>query len=65
MRAATGGMTTAAIYACTMTSPAALGAVPEDAEAKSHHLQSGTGFRNPWDSCTEFSALKILAMMTW
>jgi hypothetical protein len=45
-----GGMTAAALYACTMTNPAALGAVPEESEAKAHHLKDGKGFTNPWES---------------
>lgn len=48
-----------------MTSPTALGAVPEDTEAKKHHLKDGKGFINPWDSWKDFNGPKIGAMMMW
>ena len=64
-RVMSGGMTAAALYACTMTSPTALGAVPEDAEAKSHHLKDGVGFKNPWNSWKDFSAPGIMKAMIW
>lgn len=60
-----GSMTAAALYAVTMTPPSALGAVPEDAEAKAHHLKNGKGFTNPWESWKEFSAPGILKAMVW
>jgi N-acyl-phosphatidylethanolamine-hydrolysing phospholipase D len=59
------GMTAAALYACTMTSPTALGAVPEDVEAKSHHVKGGKGFVNPWDSWRDFTAAGIFKAMVW
>ena len=65
IRVMSGGMTTVALYACTMTSPTVLGAVPEDAEAKAHHLKDGKGFRNPWDSWKDFSAPGIMKAMIW
>ena len=60
-----GGMTTAALYACTMTNPTALGAVPEESEAKAHHLKDGKGFINPWASWKDFSGPKLGLQMTW
>lgn len=60
-----GGMTAAALYACTMTSPTALGAVPEDTEAKAHHLKNGKGFTNPWESWVEMSAAQLGTAMVW
>lgn len=64
VRAMTGSMTAAALYACTMTSPTASGAVPDDAEAKAHHVKGG-GFLNPWDSYKEFSAPGVMGKMIW
>lgn len=64
-RIMSGGMTTAALYACTMTSPTALGAVPEDSEAKTHHLKDGKGFTNPWESYRDFSGPKLGMTMAW
>jgi N-acyl-phosphatidylethanolamine-hydrolysing phospholipase D len=61
----TGGMATAAIYACSVTSPTNLGAVPEDAKGKEHHLKGGAGFRNPWPSYVDFNPAKIMLSMTW
>ena len=61
----TGGMATAAIYALSITNPAALGAVPEDAEGKEHHLKGGSGFRNPWPSYVDFNPFKIGMSMAW
>jgi N-acyl-phosphatidylethanolamine-hydrolysing phospholipase D len=55
----------AAIYACSMTSPAALGAVPEDTDSKKHHLKNGNGFTNPWESWKDFSGPKLGAQMMW
>jgi N-acyl-phosphatidylethanolamine-hydrolysing phospholipase D len=61
----TGGMATAAIYACSITNPTALGAVPEDSKGKEHHLKGGSGFRNPWPSYTDFNPLKVGMSMAW
>ena len=57
------GMATAVIYVCAISSPAALGAVPEDSEEKKHHLKGGKGFTNPWESWREFSGPKIMSQM--
>jgi len=58
-----GGIAQAAIYACAISSPTALGAVPEDSEEKNHHLKGGHGFTNPWESWREFSAPKLMGQM--
>jgi hypothetical protein len=60
-----GSMTAAALYACSMSSPSALGAVPEDAPDKKHHLKSGVGFQNPWESWKELSGPKIGGAVIW
>ncbi|KAL3420780.1 N-acyl-phosphatidylethanolamine-hydrolyzing phospholipase D [Phlyctema vagabunda] len=58
----TGGIA-AALYACTVSPPAALGAVPEDSEERTHHLKNGR-FANPWDSWKTVSGPQIgMAMM--
>ena len=64
-RTMSSGMTAAALYACTMTTPTALGAVPEDSEAKAHHLKDGKGFTNPWESWKEMSGPQIARAMIW
>ncbi|KAG9239437.1 beta-lactamase superfamily domain-containing protein [Amylocarpus encephaloides] len=64
-RSVSGGMATAAIYACSMTNPTALGAVPEDSAKKSHHLKHGKGFVNPWESWRDQIAVKIGMAMLW
>lgn len=64
-RAMSTGAGVAALYACTMSSPTALGAVPEDSKEKAHHLKHGVGFKNPWDSWREFSGPGIAAKMIW
>lgn len=58
-------MTAAAAYACSVTSPTALGAVPEDSVAKAHHLKDGKGFRNPWDSWKDMTGPQIFKAMVW
>lgn len=57
------GMAAAALYACTMSGPATLGAAPEDVEGKKHHLKDGKGFTNPWESWKEMGAFEILGTM--
>ena len=64
-RTMSGGMTAAAVYACTMTGPTALGAVPEDSEARTHHLKNGKGFTNPWPSWKETSVPEFAKAMLW
>lgn len=58
-------MTAAALYAVSMTSPTALGAVPEDTEAKTHHAKDGKGFINPWESSRDFTVPEILRKLVW
>ncbi|CZR61141.1 probable FMP30 Found in Mitochondrial Proteome [Phialocephala subalpina] len=58
-------MTTAALYAVSMTSPSNLGAVPEDAEAKPHHSKTGKGFVNPWESWKDMAFPEILRKIVW
>lgn len=64
-RAMSTGVGVAALYACSMTSPTALGAVPEDSKEKAHHLKHGVGFKNPWESWRDFSGPGIAAKMIW
>ncbi|KAF2190933.1 N-acyl-phosphatidylethanolamine-hydrolyzing phospholipase D [Zopfia rhizophila CBS 207.26] len=59
-----GGIGSAALYA-VVTGPGQIGAQPEDAGEKKHHLKGGKGFRNPWDSFQEPSALKIIVSLLW
>ena len=42
--------TAAALYAATVSSSSIMGAVPEEAKEKRHHLKDGKGFVNPWES---------------
>lgn len=58
------GIVAAAVFSCTTSNPTPLGAVPEDSKAKAHHLKHGAGFKNPWDSWKEMSALQIMWAMT-
>ena len=51
--------TAAALYAATVSPASVMGAVPEEAKDKKHHLQNGKGFTNPWDSWTEMSGPAI------
>lgn len=55
----------AALYACTMTPPMPLGAVPEESKDKAHHLKGGKGFTNPWESWKEMSGFQIGGAMAW
>lgn len=51
------------LYACTVSPPSALGAVPEDAAEKVHHLKDGKGFWNPWDSSPNWNPSTLLVAM--
>ncbi|OAL43587.1 Metallo-hydrolase/oxidoreductase [Pyrenochaeta sp. DS3sAY3a] len=53
-----GGSVAAALYA-VVSNPAQVGAVPEDAQDKKHHLKHGKGFVNPWDSHVELSPFEL------
>lgn len=56
----------AALYAATISSSSVLGAVPEEAKDKQHHLKDGKGFRNPWDSWKAMRGPQIgRAMIKW
>jgi N-acyl-phosphatidylethanolamine-hydrolysing phospholipase D len=57
------GMAAAGLYSLTMSSPAALGAVPEDSAEKKHHLKNGKGFTNPWESWRDFNPLTFMGTM--
>jgi N-acyl-phosphatidylethanolamine-hydrolysing phospholipase D len=59
------GMTTALLYACIFSKPTSLGAVPEDSEAKAHHLKDGKGFANPWKSWRDMNGPQIMGSMLW
>jgi hypothetical protein len=54
----------AGLYA-VVGNPAQVGAKPEEADAKAHHLKNGKGFTNPWDSYREWSAPKIVFNLLW
>jgi N-acyl-phosphatidylethanolamine-hydrolysing phospholipase D len=54
--AALGG---AGLYAA-VSSPAQLGAKPEEADLKAHHLKNGKGFVNPWDSYKDLRPWEIM-----
>jgi N-acyl-phosphatidylethanolamine-hydrolysing phospholipase D len=58
-------MSAAALYAVSMSSPTALGAVPEDAQAKTHHSKDGKGFINPWESSKDFGVVEIMRKIIW
>jgi len=60
-----GSMTAAVLYACSITPPTSLGAVPEDVKEKAHHLKNGKGFTNPWDSWVDFTPWGIGKQMIW
>ena len=64
MSSLAGGVGAAGLYA-VVSSPAQIGAKPEEAEGKAHHLQNGRGYRNPWDSYTEMSAPRLMLAMLW
>jgi len=53
-------MAAAALYAVTLSSPAALGSAPEDSASKKHHAKNGKGFINPWESWKDFSPVTVL-----
>lgn len=59
-----GSVTAATAYAlASISTPSALGAVPEDAADKKHHVKNGVGFTNPWESWKDFYPPKILKEM--
>ena len=64
MSSLAGGVGSAALYA-VVSNPSQIGARPEDAGAKAHHVRNGNGFRNPWDSFNEMGAVKLGGAMLW
>ena len=38
----------ASLYAATISQASVMGAEPEEAKDKRHHLKDGKGFTNPW-----------------
>lgn len=64
-RAMSGGMAAAVLYACSVSSPKALGAVPEESATKAHHAKNGKGFVNPWPSWVDFNPMAIGGAMIW
>lgn len=52
-----------ALYASTIASSQLLGAKPEEADDKKHHLQNSKGFQNPWDSYISRAGPTIAWMM--
>ncbi|CAI6340471.1 unnamed protein product [Periconia digitata] len=52
----------AGLYA-VVSNPAQVGAQPEEAKEKKHHLKNGKGFTNPWDSFAELSVWQITTGM--
>lgn len=57
--------TVAALYAATISTSSVVGAVPEEAKDKKHHLKNGKGFINPWDSWRELSGPTIFKAIVW
>jgi hypothetical protein len=67
MSSVAGGATamgSAGLYA-VVSNPAQIGARPEEAAEKAHHLKNGKGFRNPWDSYREMSGPSMMFSMIW
>jgi N-acyl-phosphatidylethanolamine-hydrolysing phospholipase D len=55
-----GGATMGAGLYAAVSAPAQAGAKPEDAELKAHHLKSGKGFLNPWDSYKDIRQWELM-----
>ena len=58
-------VTSAILYAATISTASITGAVPEEAKEKRHHLKNGKGFDNPWESWRSLTAPSILKAMVW
>lgn len=55
----------AGLYA-VVSNPAQVGAVPEDAKEKRHHLKGGKGFINPWNSYVDIPVFELVVKgMFW
>ena len=55
----------ASLYAATISPASIIGAEPEEAKDKRHHLKDGKGFNNPWDSWKNMSGPAIGRAMVW
>jgi hypothetical protein len=64
MSSLAGGAASAALYA-VVSNPTQVGAKPEEAAAKAHHLRNGKGFTNPWDSYEDMSGPWVLMQLFW
>jgi N-acyl-phosphatidylethanolamine-hydrolysing phospholipase D len=64
MSSLAGGAASAALYA-VVSNPIQVGAKPEEAAAKAHHLKNGKGFTNPWDSYEDMSGPWVLMQLLW
>ncbi|KAJ4305396.1 hypothetical protein N0V90_000927 [Kalmusia sp. IMI 367209] len=58
------GIASAGLYA-VVSNPAQIGARPEDADEKRHHLKGGKGFVNPWDSFRDFVGWQMGLKLLW
>lgn len=58
------GLASAGLYA-VVSNPMAVGAKPEDADEKAHHLKGGKGFINPWDSYRDFVGWQMGLRLLW
>jgi hypothetical protein len=58
-----------AMFSSTVTKPSRLGAVPEDADAKSHHVMNKKGervkFHNPHTSFQSVNMVAAIAELQW
>jgi len=59
------GVSAALLYSCTFSPPSLLGAVPEDSKGKEHHLKTGKGFVNPWDSYRDITFNQFFRDSFW
>ncbi len=57
--------TAAVLYAATISASAITEAKPEEAKDRSHHLQDGMGFMNPWESWRDMASLEIVRALAW
>lgn len=60
-----GGATIGAGLYAAVSNPAQIGATPEDAADKRHHLKNGKGFTNPWDSYVDATPWQLLTGLGW
>lgn len=58
------GLVSAGLYA-VVSNPASVGAKPEEADEKAHHLKNGKGFINPWDSFRDFVGWQMGMGLLW